>query len=117
MLIADIFTPNFFIWRNGVTSRRYARKNQILEIFFKHPCIIYHWKAENKSSILIKKITEIDKFLTELLTFEVYDVIVSPVWRLAAAAATDASNRKFSPLLSSFRLKSLIYQEVAPYHS
>ena len=68
-------------------------------------------------NLTFRKNTEIDKFLTELLTFEVYDVIVSPVWWLAAAAATDASNRKFSPLLSSFRLESLIYQEVAPYHS
>ena len=59
-------------------------------------------------NLTFRKNTEIDKFLTELLTFEVYDVIVSPVWRLAARAATEASNRKFSPRLSSLYLKSLM---------
>ena len=68
----------FFVRRNGVTSRHYARQNRIFEIFFKHPCVIYRWKAEDKSSILVKKIIEIDNFLTELLTFKVYDVIASP---------------------------------------
>ena len=58
-------------------------------------------------NLTFRKNTEIDKFLTELLTFEVYDVIVSLVRGLDGTAATDASNRKFSPRLSSLCLKSL----------
>ena len=55
------------------SPRDVTPKNRILEIFFKHPSIIYRWKAENKSSISVKEIIEIDEFLSELWTYEGYD--------------------------------------------
>ena len=48
---ADILGVISFSWRNGVTSRRYARKFRISEIFFKHLSVMYRWKACYKLSI------------------------------------------------------------------
>ena len=54
--------------------------------------------------------------MAELWTYEGYDVIDSPIWRLAATAAATAANRKFSPRLFSMCVRDIVYQKLPPLH-